>query len=88
MTVPENNKHAFDTGLSTIDFADCSGNKNVRSKLNIDKINQIFNDRLNGISYQKLAIKFQVSFSQIAKICARTRWTHIKQNENGEWYEP
>ncbi len=72
VTISENNKHGFKTGL-----INNTGEKNGMSKLNVYQVRIIKNMLIAGISQYKIASKFGVSRSCVLKIHLGKTWTHV-----------
>lgn len=69
----QNTRHAFKSGLRV----GPRGEKNGRAKLTEDNVRAIKVLLEQGLSYQKIANKYDVSKGTIAHIAKGRKWTHI-----------
>lgn len=66
--------HAYENGLRT----GPKGERNGRAKLKEDQVRAIRKLLKQGLSYQKIADKYDVSKGTIAHIAKGRKWTHLK----------
>ena len=73
VTLSENTKHAFDTGLKSH-----KGEKHPQSKLKEQDIYEIFNLYYKGYKRKQIAPIFNVSHYTITDVLNRKSWKHIE----------
>ena len=71
-TQAENQRHAWINGLCD-NSCPCGDNAHHK-KLNRDTVNKILNDLENGLSYQKIANKYNISRSTVYQINNKITW--------------
>lgn len=58
------------------------GAENVGAKYSPETIKNVRHDRNQGYSYSQLISKYGISKSQISRICRRTSWSHLTDQES------
>ena len=54
--------------------------KNGSCKLTESQVKNILKERIQGTTYKKLSIKYEISLSNVQQICERKTWKHIKED--------